>query len=36
MGEKFWTTGSIVRISLLAVAIVLIVNYERKKKQTNE
>jgi hypothetical protein len=36
MNEKFWTTGSIVRISLLAVAIVLIVNYERKKKQTNE
>jgi hypothetical protein len=36
MNEKFWTTGSIVRLSLLAVAIVLIVNYERKKKQTNE
>jgi len=35
MEEKFWTTGSILRLSLLAVAIVLVVNYERKKRTQN-
>ena len=35
MEEKFWTSGAIVRLSLLAVAIVLVVNYERKKRQNN-
>jgi hypothetical protein len=35
MGEKFWTKGAILRLSLLAVTIVLIVNYERNKKKEN-
>jgi hypothetical protein len=35
MQEKFWTSGTIFRLSLLAVALVLIVNYERKKRQDN-
>jgi hypothetical protein len=35
MEEKFWTKGSILRLSLLAVAIVLIVRYETKKKKEN-
>ena len=35
MGEKFWTKGAILRLSLLAVTIVLIVNHERKKRANN-
>ena len=35
MQEKFWTNGMIFRLSLLAVTIVLIVNYERKKRTQN-
>jgi hypothetical protein len=35
MEEKFWSSGTIFRLSLLAVTIVLIVNYERKKRTQN-
>jgi hypothetical protein len=35
MEEKFWTSGAIVRLSLLVVAIVFVVNYERNKKKQN-
>jgi len=35
MEEKFWTSGTILRLSLLAVTIVLIVNYEKNKKKQN-
>jgi hypothetical protein len=35
MEEKFWTTGAFVRLSLLALMIVFVVNYE-KKKEGNE
>jgi hypothetical protein len=35
MGENFWTKGAILRLSLLALTIVLIVNYERKKRENN-
>ena len=35
MEDKFWTGGTIFRLSLLAVVLVLIVNYETKKRKDN-